>query len=358
MAGFDNPDEYPVLNPGYSIDVQWTYTVANIVESGVVVGGAGAGPSNSANSSRTAGVTTPTRTGDSATPGLGPSTMPIITTNNSPSSTRDGERVRTTNSPSAAMVNINITCENFADPDNGVANECQFTSGNVYTKLPMLTGLSDLCGYTSFLLPSPTPTPTSNSNPYPFTYTDLEYGPIIACKSSSIGNAGVPYTVCDGDRTTVGTDPAIYDHYTSAEAAAASASAASAATAMPTGDCAFWDETLFWTFEVYNINGWAGNDGDGLHKQESGCGDLTGWSWTISDPGNDQHAYFNLPFFMKYGCVERAIASAGGPSGLSCSGNSVGKTRRYLKLESEQRNPIRKRRFRTDVSSFPQIVVY
>jgi hypothetical protein len=77
MAGFDYPDEYPVLKPAYSIDVQWTYAVASIVESGVVVGGASAGPSNSANSSRTPGITTPTRTGDSAAPGLGPSTMPI-----------------------------------------------------------------------------------------------------------------------------------------------------------------------------------------------------------------------------------------------------------------------------------------
>ena len=261
----------------------------------------------------------------------------------------------TTNSPSAALVNINITCENFADPDNGVANACQCTSGTVYTKLPLLTGQSDLCGYTSFPLPSPTPTPTSNPNPYPFTYTDMEYGPIIACKSSSIGNVGVLYTVCDGDRTTVGTDPAIYDHYTSAEAAVTSASAAAA---IPTGDCAFLGRHPLLTFEVYNINGWAGNDGNGLHKQESGCGDLTGWSWTISDPGNDQHAYFNLPFFMKSGCVERAIASVGGPSGLSCSGSSVGKTRRYLKLESEQRNLIRKRRFRTDVSFFSPIMVY
>ncbi len=106
----------------------------------------------------------------------------------------------------------------------------------------MLTGQSDQCGYSSFPSPSPTPTPTSNPNPYPFTYTDLNYGNIVACKGSSIGDAGVMYTVCEGDRTTIGTDSVIYQDYTSAEAAASSVSAASAvsaAAAIPTGDCAF-----------------------------------------------------------------------------------------------------------------------
>lgn len=347
MAGFDYSNEYPVLNPGYSSDVQWTYTVADIVESGVVVGSASAsaGPSDSANSSPTTGTITPSGADNTATPGSGASTMPILTTTNLPSSTSGGNSAGMTSSPSAASVNP--ICQNFADPDNGVAGECQCSSGTFYTKLPLLTGQSDHCGYTSFPSPSPTPTPTSNPNPYPFTYTDIENGNVIACKSSSIGNAGVLYTVCEGESTTIGTDSAIYDHYTSAEAAAASASAAAA---KPTAHCAFWDEVLYWTFEVYNINGWAGNDGGGLHKQEKGCGDLTGWSWTAGDIGNDQHVYFNLPFTMKSGCVERAIASAGGPSGLSCSGKGVGKERRSLKLESEQKNPKRRRRFRTDVS--------
>ena len=349
MAGFDYSNEYPVLIPGYSSDVQWTYTVAEIVESGVVVGGASVSPSDSATSSPTTGIISPTGGANSATPGSGASTMPILTTTNPPSSTSGGDSAQITSSLSA--VSVNPICENFADPDEGVAAQCQCSSGTFYTKLPLLTGQSDQCGYSSFPSPSPTPTPTSNPNPYPFTYTDLEYGNIIACKSSSIGDAGVMYTVCEGDHTTIGTDSAIYQHYTSAEAAASSASAASAvsaAAAIPTGDCAFWDEDLYWTFEVYNINGWAGNDGDGLHKQENGCGDLTGWSWGTGDTGNEQHAFFNLPFIMKSGCVERAIASAGGPSGLSCSGESLDKKRRSLELGPGQKTS--RRRFRSDVS--------
>ncbi|MCJ1348808.1 hypothetical protein MMC31_007041 [Peltigera leucophlebia] len=205
MAGFDYSNEYPVLNPGYSSNVQWTYTVADIVESGVVIGDISVGPSDSASSRRTTGIITPTGAGKSATPGSGASTIP---------------------------------------------------------------------------------TPT--------------------------------------------------------------------AAAKPTGDCAFWDEALYWRYEVYNINGWAGNDGDGLHKEEKGCGDLTGWSWTTTgDIGNDQHAYFNLPYLIQSGCVERAIASAGGPSGLSCSWEGIGKKRRSLKLGPEQKNSKRRRRFRTDVSFSP-----
>ena len=354
MAGFDYSNEYPVLNPGYSSDVQWTYTVAEIVESGVVVAGASAGPPGSATSSSTTGTIIPTGGASSATPGSGASTIPVLITTNSPSSTSGGDSARMTSSLSA--VSVNPICENFADPDQGVAGECQCSSGTFYTKLPLLTGQSDQCGYSSFPSPNPTPTPTSNPNPYPFTYTDLEYGNIIACKSSSIGDAGVVYTVCEGDRTTIGTDTAIYGQYTSIEAAAASAtaasvaSAASAAAAIPTGDCAFWDEALYWTFEVYNINGWAGNDGDSLHKQEDGCGDLTGWSWKTGDPGNKQHASFNLPFLIKSGCVERAIASAGGPSGLSCSGEGLGKKRRSFEQGSGQKTSRRRRRFRSDVS--------
>ena len=90
MAGFDYSNEYPVLNPGYSSNFQWTYIVVNIVESGVVVGGASVGPSDSANSMWTTGITTPTRAGNSITPGSGASTMPILTTTNLPSSTSGG----------------------------------------------------------------------------------------------------------------------------------------------------------------------------------------------------------------------------------------------------------------------------
>ena len=353
MAGFDySGGEYPVLSPGYSSDVQWTYIVADIVESGVVFGDASIGPSTSASTSQSVGTTISTGATSGAVPASGPSPTTMLTITNPPSSTS-----LITNTPSATT--SESLCENFADPDNGVSGECQCSSGTFYTKLPLLTGQPNQCGYTTFPTQAPTPTTTSNPNPYPYTYTDLENGNIIACKSSSIGDAAVLYTVCEGDTRTIGTDPVIYGYYTSAETAAAvsasvasASAAAAAAAAIPTADCAFWDEALFWTFEVYNINGWAGNDGDSLHHQESGCGDLTGWSWKSGDPGNDQHAYFNLPFIIKSGCVERAIASAGGPSGLSCTANGLGKKQRSLTLGSGQGNAKMRRRFRTDVSAF------
>ena len=355
MAGFDYSGEYPILKPGYSSDVQWAYTVADIVASGVIVGGTTAGPSDSASTSQSLGTLTRTGTDSSAILGSGVSstTMPTATTSLSSISGSNSAVITNTASTTASI----SLCENFADPDNGVSGECQCSSGTFNTKLPLLTGQSDQCGYTTLPSPAPTSAPTSNPNRYPYTYTDLQSGGIIACKSSSIGNAaGIPYTVCEGDRTTISTDSAIYGHYISVETAAASASALSAAAsasaaaaAIPTGDCAFWDEALFWTFEVYNINGWAGNDGDSLHHQEDGCGDLTGWEWNTGDSGSGQHAYFNLPFFIKDGCVERAIASAGGPSGLSCSGQSS-KKQRSVELGYGQEGAKWRRRFRTDVS--------
>lgn len=108
------------------------------------------------------------------------------------------------------------------------------------------------------------------------------------------------------------------------------------AAAVPRADCAFWDEALFWTFEVYNINGWAGDNGNRLHDQENGYGDLAGYSCNIGTSGNHQHVYFNLPYFMKTGCAERAIASAGGPSGLSCTAQPFSEKRRTVRLGYEK----------------------
>ncbi|KAI9688252.1 MAG: hypothetical protein M1822_001758 [Bathelium mastoideum] len=66
------------------------------------------------------------------------------------------------------------------------------------------------------------------------------------------------------------------------------------------------------------MNGWVG-DGSGLHKQEHGCGALTDWDW--HSVNGISWVTFNLPFFIKDGCVERAIVSAGGPK-ISCKGHS------------------------------------
>lgn len=75
----------------------------------------------------------------------------------------------------------------------------------------------------------------------------------------------------------------------------------------------FKEQLLDWKFEVYNIRGWSIDDhGERFYDEEGGCSAITDWIW--ADPNNeDARADFNLPFFIKSGCVECAIASAGGP---------------------------------------------
>ena len=52
------------------------------------------------------------------------------------------------------------------------------------------------------------------------------------------------------------------------------------------------------------------------HQKESGCGDVTMWSW-CDDTGSGASVTFRVPPTIKAGCVGRAIGSAGGPS-VSC----------------------------------------
>lgn len=95
-------------------------------------------------------------------------------------------------------------------------------------------------------------------------------------------------------------------------------------TTTPSAACYFWDEGWGYTFEIFSISGWATDGGSSLHTQEDGCGALTGWSWTAATSSDDEYVYFNLPFFINGGCVERAIVSAGGPK-ISCKGQGFGK---------------------------------
>ncbi|KAL8672803.1 MAG: hypothetical protein Q9168_002740, partial [Polycauliona sp. 1 TL-2023] len=156
--------------------------------------------------------------------------------------------------------------------------------------------------------PASTIKPTQVPNPFPFTSTNIQNGEVVACATSSIDTAKSS-TACQGSSTVVSTVASI------------------AEAAVPTANCDFWDEGLYWNLsfsEVYNINGWAGDSGSSLKTQEKGCGALTGWEWHV-DNERYQHAYFNLPFTIKEGCAERAIKSAGGPGGLSCKGHGLKK---------------------------------
>lgn len=193
FAEFDYAnEEYPVLRLGYSHTVQWTYTVAEIAASGVVVGGAAgasSGSTSSTNTSQSASPITSPSMSFATSPGSGASTTFSATaTTNRPSSMSGRTSGGTTKLPSATGKPL---CVPFADPDSGVANVCQCSSGTSFATLSMLTRSSDYCGYTSFPSPSPTPPPSSNTNPYPFTYTDLISGPFVGCKSFSLGTPAV-----------------------------------------------------------------------------------------------------------------------------------------------------------------------
>ncbi|KAL7940211.1 glycoside hydrolase family 18 protein [Trichoderma barbatum] len=71
---------------------------------------------------------------------------------------------------------------------------------------------------------------------------------------------------------------------------------------------------LMWRFDMYKMKGnWVWNDeGKKLQSEIKGCGAVTGWEWFKRSDGT-RECRFNLPLLIKEGCVERAIASAGGP---------------------------------------------
>ncbi|KAL2046380.1 hypothetical protein N7G274_001827 [Stereocaulon virgatum] len=285
--------EYDFVDPRVSeANPQWTYTVAILASTGIV-----SGPTSRS---------TPTT--------LISSTSPPATTTESPP-----------------------LCIPFQDPKNGVTGYCQCSSGSFLTTTPFQTSTNNPCGYTTLSIPTPTltmPPTTTNNNPYPFTTTDTA-GDVVACASSSLSYlavaGGLTFTLCDGSSTTVSTAPP--------KPSSTSPPPPPPPPPPPSADCAFWDMGWGWQFEVYNINGWSTDGGDGLHHQENGCGALTGWSWASKSSGGQ--AYFNLDFFIKSGCVERAIASAGGPK-ISCKSQGIGKRAADIKPRADAATPAAK----------------
>ncbi|KAL2016673.1 hypothetical protein VTK56DRAFT_3175 [Thermocarpiscus australiensis] len=81
---------------------------------------------------------------------------------------------------------------------------------------------------------------------------------------------------------------------------------------------------------------WATDHGSRLHDEESGCGTMTGWDWHDATWTKYAQTSFNLPFFIKDGCVERAIVSAGGPQ-LSCTGHGLFDAKRSLEARGRHR---------------------
>lgn len=94
----------------------------------------------------------------------------------------------------------------------------------------------------------------------------------------------------------------------------------------PNGSCDVQYKFIYDEFWIWG-NGYAGSDygqGDGgLFQQIKGCNGLTDWSFTygLGSDGREWSAHGKL-LIGKAACVGRAIASAGGPQGVDCSGDS------------------------------------
>ena len=151
-------------------------------------------------------------------------------------------------------------------------------------------------------------------------------GTLYPTMTTASGDAACAYTKVPDTTvkpTAVPVDTASINSVASASSSSSSAEASwSSAAAVPSAGCSIMYDNGFGdsAFRVYGINGWAGEDGSKLEEEEDGCGILDLWSFDPDEQSEfegrlrkTQTAEFGLGFF-KGGCVERAVASAGGPS--------------------------------------------
>lgn len=91
----------------------------------------------------------------------------------------------------------------------------------------------------------------------------------------------------------------------------------------PVAECKYWNDGFFYIYLISRIDGWATDGGISLKQQEKGCGAITNWQWVSPNPPTLAYVSFNMPLLIKSNCVERAVASAGGPSGINCAYEGV-----------------------------------
>ena len=238
-----------------------------------------------------------------------------------------------TTSSTAPTATSTYQCYPFEDPDAGpVTPQCQCDGlPGFYPYVSSTSGQTSYnpCGYTT------SPKPASATSVPGFTTTQSD-GEVVSCATSTYFNYAVnTIPTCAGSTQVISTVASIASVYSAsvassvsvASVAASSASSASAASAyssaaaVPSAGCWILDDDGFGdsAFEVYGINGWAGDQGSKLWDQEDGCGIVSGGEWYPNEQSefdgqlrDTQSAYFGLSFF-KGGCVERAVHSAGGP---------------------------------------------
>lgn len=150
----------------------------------------------------------------------------------------------------------------------------------------------------------------------PMTYSMTTGSGDAACAYTTPPDTTVNPTAIPVDTASISSALTASVSSASADASWSSAAAIPSAGCYITGDNGLGDSI----FQVYGINGWAGEDGSKLYDEENGCGILDPWSFYPDEQSEfegrlrkTQTAYFGLGFF-KGGCVERAIHSAGGPS--------------------------------------------
>ena len=287
-------------------------------------GGSGTTSATGTNTATTAN-TQPTITGASS----GFSTSVISSSNSSNPNTITAGPTTTSSSTSQSPTS-SLFCYPFQDPDAGpAAPSCQcdgLTGFFPYISSTSSQSSYNPCGYTT------PPTTAAPSSVPGFTTTQSD-GEVVSCATSTYYNFAVnTVPSCAGSTQVVSTVASIASVYSAsvasaaASASAASASAASAAAytsaaAVPSAGCWILSDDGFGdsSFEVYGINGWAGDGGSNLWTQEDGCGILSGGEFYTNGESefdgrmrDTQYAYFGLSFF-KGGCVERAVHSAGGP---------------------------------------------
>lgn len=292
-----------------------------------------AGTNTAGTNTNTAGATTNTNTNLNTNSATNTGTQSGFTTSlvsNSNTITAGPTTTSGTGATGSSKASTTYACYPFEDPDAGpVTPQCQCDGlPGFYPTVSSTTGQTsyNLCGYTT----SPTPAPASSVPPFITTESD---GDVVSCASSTYYNYAVnTIPTCAGATKVISTVASIASVYSASLASSASVASVasvssasdaawSSAAAVPSAACWILDDDGFGdsAFEVYGINGWAGDGGSKLWDQENGCGIVSGGEFYTDGQSmfqgrlrDTQYAYFGLSFF-KGGCVERAVHSAGGP---------------------------------------------
>ncbi|KAI0405762.1 hypothetical protein F4802DRAFT_170814 [Xylaria palmicola] len=268
-------------------------------------------PSTTKNINATSTSAKPSQTSSSVS-----TTLSSASTSQGPNGTTSSF-VTSTRTTSCTYIKPTLTgagpyCVYYGGPK--VQDKCDCDDGKTYAPYKGGDECQPICPLTSpadgYSEMQPPPTTTAFQ---PFTTTDV-VGNVQVCTSTSKHADGIPGTACLG--------PTIHTEVPDLSPTPTPTPTPTPIT--PRADCrvaldfAWYDVTII-------TNDWVTDNGERLKAEERGCGLMKDWkvkqiqwraddgSWTAT-----QQMTFTLPWTIAGGCVERAIASAGGPSGLQC----------------------------------------